>query len=283
MSESKKRSTKADADARAKRARRTAQVRAYLEGRPARELVRYILQIARRHRSIRRDLVQRTSRAAHAIAVKQEREAKIVRAEQGREWSALAALRAEAFLAAPSLATLEALQEAANKVGCGAQVRTAALYFLETGKLGALSASMAPHGQLPHRKKKHGPRLHVLLELALKEQRPDDVLRLFDLLRASAPQTAARYRERVADAIVATNPERAVELYWRVIERLAAQNTPQAHEATLPYLRKIRGLLHQHGLPADWASYLAALRQSHRDKPRFLEMLDRVEGRRPGG
>jgi uncharacterized Zn finger protein len=55
-------------------------------------------------------------------------------AERQKDWPAVAAFRAEEFFFRPSLSTLEALQKAADKAGCGEPVRAAALHFLETGE-----------------------------------------------------------------------------------------------------------------------------------------------------
>src|SRR5262249_51288794 len=50
-----------------------------------------------------------------------------------KDWPAVAAFRAEEFFEHPHVGSLEALQRAADKAGCGPQVRAAALHFLETG------------------------------------------------------------------------------------------------------------------------------------------------------
>ena len=200
MSSNQNRPADPDDDAREEaRTRRTAQVRAYLEALPVSELTAYILDLARRFPEVRRDLVTRSVGTIHEAAA-QTRAEKMAMAEKEQDWSTLAALSAEAFVAEPDMANLEALLAAAAKAGCGSQVRAAALQFLETGKHAALSASGATPKNLrrsKERAKKRGPRLDVLLELALKEHRPDDVRRWYEQLTRVAPPVAAAFRERV--------------------------------------------------------------------------------------
>lgn len=134
----------------------------------------------------------------------------------------------------------------------------------------------------PARFERQGPHLDVLLELALKDKRPDDVLRWYDRLRGERPRSRYGHegvgREpQVADAIVETHPERAAALYREVIESCIGRANPGAYEETLPYLRKLRALLGRRGLEEEWQGYLAHLRETERRKRRLMEVLDRVE------
>lgn len=225
-------------------------------------------------------------------------------AEREGDWSSVAAMRAEEFFQYPSLESLQDLQQAADKAGCGPQVRTAALRFLETGVRPTAASSAlaktskrrktastwplsAPAGSMRSAKAASAkPHFDVLLELALEEKRPDDVLRWYDKLT-----TGRRSHEfdwygddslqgEIADAVAATHPDRAIALYKQIIEGLIARTSSSAYEAARPYLRKLRDLLQKQKRQAEWSRYLAQLREANRRKRRLLEVLDRLDNRR---
>jgi uncharacterized Zn finger protein len=126
----------------------------------------------------------------------------------------------------------------------------------------------------------------VLLELAVREQRPDDVLRWYDQLKK--PRRSSAYSDwgpstpdaRVADAVADTHPQRALAIYQEIIADHINRASPSSYEAALPYLRKAHQLLQRLGRDAEWTAYLAELRETHRRKRRLMEVLDRIEQRR---
>jgi uncharacterized Zn finger protein len=230
-------------------------------------------------------------------------------AEREGDWSSVAALRAEEFFTHPSLHSLRELQQASDQAGCGSEVRAAALRFLETGVRPAPQPgrSRAPLAKASARRKAAStwplptptntiradqasapaqPHFDVLLQLALEEKRPDDVLRWFDQLTAGRRSRSPRWygidsrSGQVADAVAATHPDRAIALYQQIIEEHIARTSPSAYEAARPFLRKLRDLLHQLNRQAEWSRYLTQLRDANRRKRRLLEVLDRLDNRR---
>jgi uncharacterized Zn finger protein len=243
-------------------------------------------------------------------------------AQREGDWPFVAARRAEEFFAYPSVAGLGQLEEAAEKAGCGPEVRAAALHFLETGNRPAptpvspapvsrsrsrppagkgakasrpTAAPPAPAWPLPDpfagtrpQKKAdphpHGPHFDVLLALAIKERRPDDVLRWYDRMTESRRGGyygwgGEHFSAGVADAVADAHPDRALAIYRKIIEGDIARTSPSAYEAALPYLRKVRALLQKLNRHAEWARYLAELREKHRRKTRLMEVLDRLDAR----
>jgi uncharacterized Zn finger protein len=235
-------------------------------------------------------------------------------AERQKDWPAVAAFRAEEFFTHPSVPGLEELQVAADKAGCGEKVRAAALHFLETGDRPkpAAPAAKAVRARGPAPKKTRGkpagpgwplpelaaakprpneapwakgPHWNVLLELALREKRPDDVLKWYDRMeKAKQPGYygwgAGEYSGRVADAVAESHPDRAAAIYRQIAEREIAMTSPAHYEAALPFLRKLRALLQRQGKEEEWNRYLAEVRETNRRKRKLLELLDRLEGRR---
>lgn len=251
-----------------------------------------------------REGIEQTEKQWPGIA-KQLREQMRELAEHEGDWSSVAAMRAEEFFTHPSLHSLNELQQAADKAGCGPQVRAAALRFLETGvRPAAASSALAKTSKrrktaspwpLPapadsRRSAKAGaevePHLDVLLALALEEKRPDDVLHWYDRLTAGRrPREFAWYggdslQGKIADVVAATHPDRAIALYKQIIEGLIDRTSPSAYEAARPSLRKLRDLLQHQKRQAEWAHYLAQLREANRRKRRLQEVLDRLDNRR---
>jgi uncharacterized Zn finger protein len=226
-------------------------------------------------------------------------------AERGGDWGSVAAMRAEEFFTHPSLHSLQELQQAADKAGCGPEVRAAALRFLETGarpapastalaktskRRKAASTWPLPAPTSTTRADQSGtraqPHFDVLLQLALEEKRPDDVLRWYDQLNAGRRSRSFgwygidSWNGQVADAVAATHPDRAIALYRQIIEEHIARTSPSAYEAARPFLRKLRDLLQERNRQAEWSRYLAQLRDANRRKRRLLEVLDRLDNRR---
>jgi uncharacterized Zn finger protein len=239
-------------------------------------------------------------------------------AEGKKDWPTVAAMRAEQFFNRPAVSTLRELEAAAKKAGCQEAVQAAAMRFLETGVQPTPAAPAAAPNAKPRRSgrgrapaaqsaasspwplpelpselrqdearaafRPAGPHFNVLLDLALEEQRPEDILRWYDAWRGDDQRRSGRsggtgYEARVADAVARTHPDRAAELYRNIIETSVAQTSPSAYEAALPYLRKLRALLDKLGRSEEWGSYLARLRETERRKRRFMEVLDRLESR----
>jgi uncharacterized Zn finger protein len=124
------------------------------------------------------------------------------------------------------------------------------------------------------------PHHHVLLELAMTEKRPDDVLKWYDLIAADRRGYFwGNYAERVADAVAEKHPDRALDIYRREAEADIARVSPSAYEEALGPLRKMRALLRRLGRGAEWEAHLKKLRTDHARKRRLIETLDRLEGR----
>jgi uncharacterized Zn finger protein len=147
-----------------------------------------------------------------------------------------------------------------------------------------LIASTAARG-VPRADTKPAPHFNVLLDLAIDEKRPDDVLAWYDRLQASrSPTPWAKYGDtsqaaRVADAVAETHPDRALAIYQKLADDLIAATSPSAYEGAAVHLRKMRTLLHKTGRAAEWSKRLAAIREQNRRKRRLLEVLERLENR----
>jgi uncharacterized Zn finger protein len=210
-------------------------------------------------------------------------------ASRRRQWGLVAAYAAERFFERPDVARLKELLVAASKAGSEGDVREAALRFLETGKRPALSGkwplpptqlprSDGPYDGLVASPTKYGD---VLRDLAIEEDRPDDVLRWHDRLAPRGRLGGWGVGDadlRVAQAVSSTHPERAIEIYRAAAERLIGRANPDAYAQAGGLLRRVRELLDASDLSSEWPGILAGVRESHRRKRRLMEVLDGLEG-----
>jgi uncharacterized Zn finger protein len=134
------------------------------------------------------------------------------------------------------------------------------------------------HDQAPR------PHLDVLLQMAIAAKRPDEVLRWFDKMlgepnRAGSHSSALGDADRVAEAVSPAYPERALEIYLAALNARLLHAEYSAYEAASDYLRRLRPIYEALGRSSDWTALLTSIREKYRNRPRFMELLDKVAGR----
>ena len=130
------------------------------------------------------------------------------------------------------------------------------------------------------------PHLEVLLEMAMAAKHPDEVLRWFDKMQ-SAPRSPGFYQgpygygysDRVADAVSAAYPERAIAIYTAALNAQLPHAQQSSYESATAYLRKLRPLYESLNRASEWTALVASIREKYRNRPRFMELLDGLEGR----
>ncbi len=231
-------------------------------------------------------------------------------AAKRKDWPQVAAHYANSFFEHPSVGSLEELLKAAQKAKCADQARAAALRFLETGVLPAAvkdarqgkkpgakakrewplpvlaESTESPSGRAAQlrsgRPEKH---LEVLCQLAIKEKRPEEVIKWYDRLESRGRRSRSLWGYQsvhpasVAEAVEATHPERALAIHRQLAADLIAQTTPSSYQAAAPHLRKVRALLKKLGRNKEWAELIASIREQNSRKRRLMEVLDTLEGR----
>jgi uncharacterized Zn finger protein len=86
----------------------------------------------------------------------------------------------------------------------------------------------------------------VLIDIAIFQKRPDEVIQWFDKLRATQPKPAANAvwavrddcADRVAKAVAESHPNRALEIYGRQVGEFLKQADRTSYETVASYLRK---------------------------------------------
>jgi len=215
--------------------------------------------------------------------------------KRAHDWPRVAALHADDFFAEPSLQTFQTLRQAAKRAGVLPAVRTAALHYLETGAVPQPTARTVneerippwplPESELPHtteRPRIQPPMTDVLIDIAMAEKRPDEVLRWYDQRKPRSRGWDAGWfvEDRIAEAVAGPYPDRAIAIWKQLAEKQIALTKPKAYEEAAGYLRKVHRALKQLGKEQDWHGYLTALRLANERKRRLVQILDTLTGRR---
>lgn len=204
---------------------------------------------------------------------------------QAGDWKMVAAVRADEFFGQPTAQTFQALMAAAEQAGTQSDVRAAALHYLATGTLpqakpragegATIPAWPLPDTGLARSERRYPlpfPQLGVLIELAINEGRPDEVLRWYD--QRSSGRLYSIQEDMVADAVVKTYPARAAAIWQQLAEGRIAQTSPAAYQEAAIFLRKLRRLWVGQNKVAEWRTYVERLRETNKRKRRLVATLD---------
>ena len=205
------------------------------------------------------------------------------------------ALQAEEFFAEPYLAGFQDLCKAARKVRVGQGVEAWARHFLETGRRPGVGRKRksdpkiawplpSPEVEVPNIEAAEAPMTGILIQLAIAEKQPDEVLKWYDYA-GRKKGGAGLYGflvnpTEVAEAIKSAHPDRAIAIWQEAAESNIARVSTSGYEEAAPYLRKMKNALTRAGRKQEWEAYLAALREENHRRPRCLEVLDRLKGGR---
>jgi uncharacterized Zn finger protein len=120
--------------------------------------------------------------------------------------------------------------------------------------------------------------------MAIAAKQPDDVLRWYDKMPRSQQRGGIGWEwngtaNRVAEAVAKSHPERALNIYQRGLEQVLPHANFSAYESAAAYLRKMRPIMKSLGREANWKKALEEIRAKYGNRPRFMEFLDKLEGR----
>jgi uncharacterized Zn finger protein len=225
-----------------------------------------------------------------------------------KQWAIVASHAALEFFERPSRENFHQLMTAAAKAGCQESVRSFALAFLESGASPFFAGQhkgirelevrkdwplSVPVYLLPlfrHTSESHTsgrPHLDVLVDMAIADRRHEDVLRWYDAMHAGKEEQrgihswigGGEYADRVGAAVTESHPDRALEIYRRRVEDNLQRAHVSAYEAVAAYLRKMRPILQSLHREAEWSQVLADIRLRYSNRPRFMEILDKLDSR----
>ena len=206
------------------------------------------------------------------------------------------AIQAEEFFADPGRAAFQSLCETARGLGTGPGVEIWARHFLETGRRpgSQRKGQGAPKEDWPlpapevevraRRSEAEAPMTRILIELAIAEEKPAEVLKWYDRAE-NAGGSVGGYAHgllgRVAEAVSLAYPDRSIAIWKGIAEGEIAQVVARGYDAAVPHLRKVKNTLNRTGRNQEWKEYLASLRERNRRRPRCLQALARLETDRP--
>lgn len=215
-----------------------------------------------------------------------------------------AAVAAARFFDRPTVGGFRELTEKAKKAGCGEIVARGAMIFLETGQRPdgeredsseSLAADLWPLPPAPESgdeaarrggRSETGPHYRVLIDLAIEEKRPDDVLNWYDELTAAKADRHSGWRvfpvdseEKIAEAVASSYPDRAITIFVEAADRVASETNTRTYPEAGRLLKRARQVLERHGRSGEWSGILKDFRFQHHRKWRLMEVLDGIEGR----
>lgn len=228
--------------------------------------------------------IQATDSQWPGISAELRKHLEEIRKVQG-DWPGITVMRAGEFFRNPCLETWKETEEAAKKAGVWESVRTCALNYLETGSL-PNSKTGWPLSEIgpvpPSRFPETFPDINVLIQIAVYEKNPDEVLKWYEIQKKERGGyfPVACNRETVAEALKEKYPDHSLEIWKHIVEKSIAEVKPSGYQTAAKYLAKICQVMSSQGKEKAWQKYLSDLKQTHARKKRLMEILDGVSGKR---
>jgi uncharacterized Zn finger protein len=114
----------------------------------------------------------------------------------------------------------------------------------------------------------------------MKEKRNDDVLRWYGQAGKRGGYWQDHQGEAVAAAVQETHPDEALAIWLRSAKTQIAMTKPAAYQMAGTSLAKMKAVYQRTGRLAEWDRLVATLRAENARKPRMIEVLDGLEGKR---
>lgn len=188
------------------------------------------------------------------------------------------------FFDRPSVEKYSQLEGVAIKAGVWETVRTHIMSYLEKGTRPKGATWPLPVLQLPVRDRAsrwtHFPDTETLIDIAIKEKRHDDILKWYYLGRKSGGFGGGHAGEKVAQAIQVTHPDEAISIWKALATQEISHTKPSAYQTAGHYLKKMKAVYSRTNNEAAWTQHMAELREHNKRRPRMLDVLNSLEGRR---
>ncbi|MDO8871950.1 MAG: SWIM zinc finger family protein [Methanoregula sp.] len=207
----------------------------------------------------------------------------------------VAGVRAEEFLCNPSCQAYCDLKLSSEKIGVWDTVRVPVMQYLKDGTfpiqvLDDKTKSPLIFGALPRVgltdmksfKIPTGPFLKILIDIAIEEQQPDEVILWYDRILKLPGGSGMNYHseDKFADVVAEKYPDRALIIWKEKVEKFMDVENSKFYEFSIIYINKIRSLMKSHGMNAAWGKYLAKIQKEHAGKKRFIKLLMDIEGKK---
>ncbi len=212
---------------------------------------------------------------------------KISLARQKKHHSDIASLLSLKFFYRPNTMLYREQEKVAKRIHCWPAVQKALLTYLETGKRPDLPGSknqktatpssswpLPPCGLLLPKSNRATsfPDTQNLIDIAIYEKRPNDVLKWFYLGKKS--RIPYDEDDSVAEAVKHTHPDEALAIWRRRAEGEISKVKPAAYKVAASYLIKMRTLYRKQKKTDEWRRYFLSLKQQNKARRRLIETLD---------
>ncbi len=211
------------------------------------------------------------------------------------------------FFDRPSVEKYSQLEGVATKAGVWAPVKEHIMSFLEKGERPDFGVNTSqkqkgkpshkspahktestswplPILQLPVRDRAsrwtHFPDTETLIDIAIKEKHHDDILKWYRLGRKSGGFGRDHTGEKVAQAVQVTHPDEALSIWKALAAQEISQAKPAAYQTAGHYLKKMKAVYIRTNNEAAWSQHMDELREHNKRRPRMLDVLNSLEGRR---
>lgn len=199
-----------------------------------------------------------------------------------KNWPAVVSMQVDLFIQNPSCKTYLGCKTAALKINVWPQVSKCLLLYLESGRLPWQQTEwpllVPQHDVSMGRVGRKFPLLDDLIDIAIMEKRPEQVLHWYEQIQKEQTLWCAVDEDAVAAAIETHAPQQAVSIWQSKAEQLIEQLKPSAYQEAVKYLRKAGAIMKKEKMEDQWRDYLNSLRTEHYPKRRLLEMIDGLEG-----
>ena len=196
-----------------------------------------------------------------------------------KNWPVTAAMSVESYVADPGMRQYENCQKACKKANVWPEVRQFLMLFLEKGAL-PWQQKKWPLPDSPFEKPKDKfPLTGKLIEIAIDEKQPEEVLKWYDTLPRGQHLGFRIDNNAVAETIKDHAPDRAVAIWKFIAEHIIARTSPKAYKEAAVFLKKAAAVMKKEKKEKEWDQYIQALRAIHKRKIRLMEVLDKLEGK----
>lgn len=200
-----------------------------------------------------------------------------------KDWASVLAYHVCEFVESPSIADYGEVKKAAAKMKRWPVVRSLLLEYLQSGILPWRQPNWdwAWPDQVElarnDRWKKTFPKVETLIEIAILEKDPVEVVKWHERLPKSRGYGTDRLELKVAEAVKKYSPDLALTIWKRLAEAEIALTKPAAYQTAGTYLGKAGQLMADLKREPEWRDYLCQLRIDNARKKRFIEVLDSLK------
>ncbi len=193
--------------------------------------------------------------------------------KKSKDFDSVLLIKQEQFLEHPSLESFTELKKASKKTKNEELIRKWAVTYLNTGKAkkqGALKKAYQADN-----KDGRFPKINVLIDIAEKEKRIDDIYKLYKKVKDQKGYYLNL--DQISRNIKKKYPEVAIEIWKKKAESLIAETKPRSYHEAIPYLKQVKSKYKELMKPEKWDGYISKLREVNKRKTSFIKALRKID------